>query len=84
MQSQLQSFQRRKSVVWVTDGRGKDTKRYVLFIICFAFVASRAVFLDCAPLFVVTGETLFLSPVLSGAVEVYSPERTIYLYEFQC
>ena len=38
----------------------------VLFIICFAFVASHAVFLDCAPLFVVTGETLFLSPKWSG------------------
>ena len=62
MHSQLQSV---RALVWVTDGRGKDTKRYglllnsVLFIICFAIVASRAVFLNCAPLFIVTGETLF-------------------------
>ena len=64
MQSQLQ-FSECKSDVLVTDGRGKDTKRLglllsiVLFIICFVFVANRAVFLDCAPLFVLTGETLF-------------------------
>ena len=46
MQSQLQSFQSVRASFWVTDGRGKDTKRsglllkIVLFIICFAIAAS--------------------------------------------
>ena len=65
-------FSDRESVVWVADGRGKDTERYslllgiVLFVICFAFVASCTVFLRCAPLLLVTGETVFLSPKWSS------------------
>ena len=59
MQSQLQSFQS----VRVTFGSQMDVERMllsiVLFIICFVFVVIRAVFLDCAALFLVTGETLF-------------------------
>ena len=72
--SQLQSFQSARS----SFGSQMDVER----IICFAFIASRAVFLDCAPLFLVTGDTHFSH--LSGVVEVYSPERTIYVYELQC
>ena len=58
-------FSDRKSVILVTDGRGKDTERYglllgiVLFVIYFEFLVSHAVFLHCALLFLVTGETVF-------------------------
>ena len=64
-------FSDSESVVLVMDGRRKDTERYglllgiVILIICFMFVASRAVFS--------TGRLYFSH--LSGAVKVYSPEK---------
>ena len=69
----------------VTNGHEKDTERYglmlgtVIFIICFSFIVSRAVFLHCAILFLVMGKLYFSQ--LSGAVKVYSPERTNNVYE---